>query len=243
MSAGTDVHPHNRFHGEEWHTPKGRLIREVVFGMNDGLVTTIAFVAGLTHFDDARVVVLAGCAEMIAGAVSMGFGSYISTKSQRDFFRAEIAREKREIRDTPDHEADEARQIYTEMGFTPDEVEIIVRRLRANPKLFLEMMKRHELGISDEHLDPPLKSAVAMGIAFVLGAIPPLVPYLFIAHLHTALAVALALSLASMFAIGAGRTRVTRRPFFRSGMEGVAFGVTATAIGYLGGLATTALLH
>lgn len=241
--AVADVHPQKRFHGEEWHTPKGRLIREVVFGMNDGLVTTIAFVAGLTHFDDSRLIVYAGAAEMIAGAVSMAFGSYLSTKSQREFFQAEIAREKHEIKEMPEHEAEEARQIYSELGFKPDEVEMIVKRLRANPKLFLEMMKRHELGISDEHLESPMRNAIAMGIAFVFGAIPPLVPYFFIANLHTALAVAIALSLAAMFAIGAGRTRITKRPFLKSGFEGVAFGVAATIVGYAGGLAAAAILR
>ena len=240
---GASVHPHKRFHGEDWHTPKGRAIREVVFGMNDGLVTTIAFVAGVSgSLADPRLVVLAGVAEMIAGAVSMGVGSYISTKSQGDFFASEIARERREIREMPEHELAEARQIYSELGFAPDEVEMIVRRLEKNPKLFLRLMLRDELGIVEETFENPLRNAVIMGGAFVLGAIPPLVPFFFASDARVALPWAMALSLLAMFAIGAGRTRVTNRRFLVSGLEGVAFGLAATLVGWLGGVAVGRLL-
>lgn len=239
MTAGTDDAPHalKHFHDEEWHTPKGRAIREVVFGMNDGLVTTIAFVAGASKtLADTHLVLLAGVAGMVAGAVSMGMGAYLSTKSQRDFFSSEIAREKREIRETPDHEADEAREIYEDLGFEPDEVEMIVKRLRANPALFLKMMMRDELGIVDEHLENPLRNSLTMGIAFFVGALPPLIPYVFVKDARQALIAAAALSLVAMFAIGAGRTRVTKGHLLLSGLEGIAFGAAAAAVGWLGGV-------
>ena len=91
-------HPHKRYHDEDWHTPKGRQIREVVFGMNDGLVSTVGFVAGVTgSIKDSRIVFLTGMAAIVAGAVSMFLGAYLASKSQKEFFEMEIAREKREI--------------------------------------------------------------------------------------------------------------------------------------------------
>ena len=75
-----------RHHHEEWHTPKGRAIREIIFGMNDGLVTTIGFLAGVTgSIAESRYIRLAGLAEIVAGAISMALGAYLATKSQRDF--------------------------------------------------------------------------------------------------------------------------------------------------------------
>src|SRR3989338_2200012 len=92
-----------KYHNEDWHTPKGRQIREVVFGMNDGLVSTVGFVAGVTgSINESRVVFLTGMAAITAGAVSMFLGAYLASKSQREFFEKDIAREKREIIESPD---------------------------------------------------------------------------------------------------------------------------------------------
>ena len=77
-------------HSEDWHTPKGRFIREVMFGVNDGVVSTIGFVAGATGaLMQTRVVLLAGVAAVVAGALAMGIGAYLASKSQRDFFESE----------------------------------------------------------------------------------------------------------------------------------------------------------
>ena len=87
-----------RHHHEDWHTPKGRAIREIIFGMNDGLVTTIGFLAGVTgSISQGRYILLAGMAEVVAGAVSMGIGAYLATKSQQEFFHSETEQEKWEI--------------------------------------------------------------------------------------------------------------------------------------------------
>src|SRR5437660_4224179 len=105
-------------HHEEWHTPQGRLIREVVFGANDGLVTLIGFVAGVTGaLSTTRPIILASEALIVAGSVSMGIGAYLSSKAQRDYFEHEIAREKWEIEHMPDMEVTEVREHYQAMGF------------------------------------------------------------------------------------------------------------------------------
>src|SRR3990167_15017 len=122
-----------KFHDEDWHTPKGRQIREVVFGMNDGLVSTVGFVAGVTgSIKDSRIVFLTGMAAIVAGAVSMFLGAYLASKSQKEFFEMEIAREKREIIESPDKERQEIRDIFTDHGFTEDEVEMIVHRVTSD---------------------------------------------------------------------------------------------------------------
>src|SRR3989304_516073 len=132
-SAATETSPGpyasiKNFHGEEWHTLKGRAIREIIFGCNDGLVTTLGFLAGVTgsllHKD---MILLAATAEIVAGAFSMSTGAYISSKSQREFYEKEISRERREIEEDPQHEKDEIRQIYKERGFSDEEITILIR--------------------------------------------------------------------------------------------------------------------
>jgi VIT1/CCC1 family predicted Fe2+/Mn2+ transporter len=113
-------------HHELWHMPRGRAIREVIFGMNDGLITTLCFLAGVSSaITHGGVVVLAGLAEVMAGALSMALGAYLSTKAQREFFAQEIAHERREIEEFPDYEREEIRVIYRERGFSDEEIDIL----------------------------------------------------------------------------------------------------------------------
>src|SRR2546429_171561 len=97
--------PLKRFQDEAWHPPQGRLVREVIFGLNDGVISTIGFLAGVTAtLSDVRTIALGGIAAAIAGAVAMGVGAFVSSKSQRAFFQAEIAREAWEIENMPEEE-------------------------------------------------------------------------------------------------------------------------------------------
>ncbi len=220
-------------HVEDWHTPKGRAIREVIFGMNDGLVTTIGFLAGVTgSIAQSRYILLAGMAEIVAGAISMALGAYLATKSQREFFHSEIEREKWEIEKMPEKEAQEIREIYGGMGFTRPEQEMIVNRVTSDKDLLLRFMKREELGLFDEHLDEPVHVAATMGCSFAAGALPPIVPYFFMSEARTAIWAAVLVSVAFLFVVGAAKTRLTKANPLRSGLETMGLGVAACGIGY-----------
>lgn len=231
------VHPLKKYHDESWHTPEGRAIREIVFGMNDGMVTTIGFIAGVTGtLANTLYILLAAIAGLVAGAISMFFGAYLSTKSQKEFFEKEIEREKREIKEMPDKEREEIREIYTEMGFKENEVEMIVNRVTSDEKLWIRFMLREELGIIEEQIDPPLKTASIMGISFLVGAFPPLIPYFFINEVWKAFYLALGISVVVLFGIGVGKTYVTGTKWYKSGLEILTIGSFAVVIGYLIGL-------
>lgn len=222
-------HPH-----EDWHTPKGRAIREIIFGVNDGLVTTIGFLAGVTSsIAQARYILLAGIAEIVAGAISMALGAYLATKSQREFFHSEIEQEKWEIEKMPEKEAQEIREIYGDMGFTRPEQEMIVNRVTSDKDIMLRFMKREELGLFDEHLDDPVGVALTMGLSFLAGALPPIVPYFFIGDPHAAIWVAVLLSVVFLFSVGVAKTRLTKVKPLRSGLETTILGVVACGIGYI----------
>lgn len=233
-----------KFHGEEWHTPKGRAIREIVFGTNDGLVTTIGFIAGVTGaIADSNLILLAGLAEMFAGAISMFFGAYISSKSQREFFEKEISRERREIEESPEEEKDEMRIIYKDMGFNDEEANLIVSRITKDKNFWLKIMVREELGIMVEEMENPISIGSIMGVSFILGAIPPLLPFIFMDNAVAALKVAVPISLGTMFLIGMAKTRITKTNWAKSGLEMLAIGSTAAVVGYaLGKLASHFIL-
>jgi vacuolar iron transporter family protein len=220
-------------HSEDWHTPKGRFIREVMFGMNDGLVSTIGFVAGATGaLMQARVVLLAGIASVVAGALSMGIGAYLASKSQRDFFESEKERERREIEEVPELERKEIRDIFTKLGFLKDEVEMIVNRVTSDKALWVRFMMREELGILEESFDNPVTVGFLMAGAYVVGGIAPLLPYLVMEDVLLALKVAVAVSLVFLFIIGTGTTILTKQPWLKSGMEVMLLGSLAAGIGF-----------
>jgi len=228
-----------RHHHEDWHTPKGRAIREIIFGMNDGLVTTIGFLAGVTgSISQGRYILLAGMAEVVAGAVSMGIGAYLATKSQQEFFHSETEQEKWEIENMPEKEAEEIRDIYGKMGFTPSEQDMIVNRVTSDKELLLRFMKREELGLIDEHRDDPVQVALTMGGSFFVGCLPPIIPYFFLGDPHSAIWVAILFSVVFLFLAGAAKTRLTKVKPLRSGLETMILGILASSVGYgLGWLA------
>lgn len=234
---GKKEEPENRlkkYHDEDWHTPKGRQIREVVFGMNDGLVSTVGFIAGVTGaIGESRLVFLSGMAAIMAGAVSMFIGAYIASKSQREFFEKEIARERREIIENPEKEREEIREIFQDHGFTEDEVEMIVHRVTQDKDRWVKFMMRDELGIIDENFDNPLKVGFLMGMSFIIGGLPLIFPYIFIVNSLSALKVTIAIAIIVLFGIGIGKTILTRTSWWKSSIEVVLLGSLAAGIGYI----------
>jgi len=228
--------PLKRFHKEAWHTPHGRLIREVIFGLNDGVISTIGFLAGVTaSMGDVRAIALGGLAAAFAGALAMGMGAYVSSKSQRRFFEAEIAREAWEIENMPDHEREEIREIYGKLGFAPEEIDVIVRRVTSNPELWLRFMSREELGLAEETFDPPVQIAAVTGFSYLAGALLTLVPYFFHHAPQPTLAMAASLAVATLLVIGAAKTWLTKENPLTASLELAGLGVLACAVGLVVG--------
>ena len=222
---------------EAWHSPKGRRVREVVFGMNDGVISTISFLLGVVGaFASHQAVLVSGLAEVLAGTISMFFGGYLSTKSQQEFFEHEIAREKREIEEMPGRERDEIRQIYRAKGFHDEkELDLVVQRITADKKIWLKCMMEEELGLILESMDSPFKVGAFLGASFLVGGFIPLVPFIFLDTV-LALKTSLVFTGSALFLLGGIKTAITRRPWIKSGLEVLLIGVFAAAAGYLIGL-------
>jgi vacuolar iron transporter family protein len=219
--------------GESWHEPLGRVLREIVFGMNDGLISQLGFVAGVSGaLEVTGPIVAAGLAALVAGTVSMAIGGYVSAKAQREFYESEIRREVHEMATMPEHETEEVRQLYRAKGFEGAELDRIVKHITANRDVWLKVMMEEELGLFPEHETHPLVSSAFIGCSFALGALIPLLPYFFLAP-GLSLAVAVALSMLTLFGIGAAKARLTHRPWLPSGLEIMGFGLVAAVVGYV----------
>lgn len=217
---------------ESWHSPKGRAVREVVFGMHDGLITTIGFLSGVNAANASlRVIVISGLAEAFAQTLSMGFGACLSTKSEREFYQREIARERLEIETAPEKGRDEIRQIYRSKGFPEDEVEMVVARVTANKELWLKEMMMEELGLIEKRFDDPLKVGLLIGASSFVGAFLPILPYFFL-ELRWAFTGSVAMAAAALFATGAGKTLLTKKAWWSSGLEMVGIGLLVSVAGY-----------
>jgi VIT1/CCC1 family predicted Fe2+/Mn2+ transporter len=225
------VHPRD-YHGETWHSEYGSVLREAVFGINDGLVSMLGIVAGVTASGLGHLhVVMAALVAAIAATVSMALGSYLSTRSQNDFFASEVERERRELEEMPEHEMAEIDEIYSGYGFAPDEVAIFKRRFAQNHELWLEFMLRDELGIMREQSEHPVRNAAIMAAAVLLGSLPPVLPYLLLRSTHGALELAFVLSGAAAFALGVLKSRLAKGTWWGSGLMFLAVAAVAATVG------------
>ncbi len=226
---------------EEWHSPKGKIIREVIYGATDGIVTSLGFVIGvLGALQDSRIILITGIAGASAGALSMGFSAYISSKSQAEFFLAEIKRESREMAEMPDKEREEIRKIYRAKGFKGDELELVVKRITSNPAVWLRCMMEEELGLIVEAFDTPWIIGAITAVSYVAGAFLPIIPYA-VRSPSSAFPWSLAVSVCALFALGAGKTMLTKTSPWKSGFEMMGIGLISAFVGYLIGSLTGTL--
>ena len=216
---------------EAWHrSGQSGTLRATVFGANDGLVSNLSLVMGVAGAsNDNHFIVVAGIAGLLAGAFSMAAGEYISMQSQRELFERQIALEREEMRVMPDIEEQELAQIYRAKGLSRADAGRIAASLMADPQRALDTKVREELGLDPNELGSPWGAAASSFLAFGVGAMVPLLPFLLTTG-TPALVAALVLSFVSLFAVGAAVSMLTGRGFLFSGGRQVAIGAAAAAV-------------
>jgi VIT1/CCC1 family predicted Fe2+/Mn2+ transporter len=222
-------------HTEQVHAAGGSWVRDLMLGLNDGLVASFAVTSGIAGaFSSSHIVVMAGLAEMLGGTVSMGLAGFISTRSEIEFHQSEIERERDEIRKWPDRERDEIRGIYRGKGFSGELLDRIVGHITADKERWANVMMREELGFASDSFDPPFKSALTVGGSYLAGAAVPVIPYLLTDPAGGVIASAVA-TVIVLFTVGAAKTIITSRSWWRSGLESMMTGVVAAAVTYTAG--------
>nr|WP_296073066.1 VIT1/CCC1 transporter family protein [uncultured Actinoplanes sp.] len=208
----------------------GGWLRAATFGAMDGLVTNIALIAGVGGGGVGRhALILSGVAGLVAGAISMGLGEYTSVRTQNEQVAAELAKERYELEVNPDGEAEELVAAWTARGLPIELARQVADVLKANPEQALRVHAQEELGVVPDELPSPWTAAWSSFCCFAVGALVPLISYLFGSD---ELWLALGIGGAGLFAAGAVVARFTQRPWWRGGVRQLALGAAAAAATY-----------
>jgi VIT1/CCC1 family predicted Fe2+/Mn2+ transporter len=244
IDTRTRIHDHHLPDATAPHeTAANSVLRPVVFGANDGLVSNLALVMGVAGANpEPSVIVLAGIAGLIAGAFSMGVGEYISVQSQRELLDYQVAFQRKQLREAPAQEREILRRIYRDRGFSPEEADRFVEAVFDEPDHAVRLLIFEEVGLDERSIGSPIAAAVGSFLAFTSGAFVPLLPYL-VASGSPAFAASLSFSLVALALLGVGISRLTRRPTFYSALRQVLLGGVAAAVTYaVGSLIGTTVL-
>ncbi|KAJ3293258.1 hypothetical protein HDU79_000553 [Rhizoclosmatium sp. JEL0117] len=230
-------HDHNHDHNHiEPHFTAPELIRDMIIGLSDGLTVPFALSAGLSGLGDSRLVVLAGISELVAGAISMGIGGYLSSKSEMDHWTAEEAREWAEVVRVPEVEEQEVVDVFEEFGMGRSELGPLLKRFREDPALWVQFMMRFELGLEKPDASRVWISAGVIGGSYFMGGLVPLIPYMIVPNSRNALIVSISATLVVLFVFGYVKARVLGVPrviqsaiemtLLGAGAAGAAFGIS-----------------
>jgi VIT1/CCC1 family predicted Fe2+/Mn2+ transporter len=216
---------------EPWHrTDRSGTLRAAVFGVNDGLVSNASLVMGFAGSGAASTVILfAGLAGLLAGAFSMAAGEYISMRSQREAYQREISLEAQELREDPEAEAEELALIYRAKGLDSEQAKLVAAEIMKDREVALNTMAREELGLDPDELGSPWSAAISSLLAFALGAVVVVLPYLFGSG-RAALICAIAMAALALFAVGAAIGVLNGRGAWRSGARQLLVGGTAALL-------------
>ena len=217
--------------GERWRIAAIGRIREVVFGAQDGLISTLALVTALAVSDIGNTAVLVGgLAGALAGMVSMATGTYLGSKAEQDIQNAEIAREAREMEEHPAEELAELVVLYQREGLSFSEAKGVAEHIAADKDLWLRTLVEKELGLSPEMTSRPTKDALIMGAAFIPAAIIPVLPYFFIDG-KVAIGASVAATLVGLFGLGLSKGRIVRKSPLLQGLEILLIGAASAGLG------------
>ena len=217
----------------EFHFLASDTVRDVVIGMSDGLTVPFALAAGLTGAAiGGSVIVTAGLAEIAAGAVAMGLGGYLAARTDAEHYRAEYRRELRETEETPDEERREVRQILTEQGLDRATADTVVEALSRDRHRWVDFMMRFELGLEKPDAARAPASALTIGLSYMVGGLIPLLPYMLVRDIGTALWASIALTLVALAVFGGVKGTLTGGKALRSALQTMVIGGIAAAVAF-----------
>jgi VIT1/CCC1 family predicted Fe2+/Mn2+ transporter/rubrerythrin len=220
---------------ERWRIAAFSRIREVVFGAQDGLLSTVALVtavAAAVTGDSTTFVLVAGLAAALAGMISMGTGTFLGARAQLDLQRSEIEKEAKELQEHPAEELAELVSLYQREGMSLREARDLAEHIASDKDLWLRTLVEKELGISMDTTSNPLKDALAMSCAFILAAMIPILPYFFLDR-ALAIPVSIGVALAGLFALGYGKGKLVQKSPIVQGFEILVIGSIAAGLAFL----------
>ena len=209
----------------------GSRLRDLILGGQDGLVNVLGVTLGVaTATNDLKIILIAALAATFAESISMGAVAYTSFKAEKDFYDAEVKREKKEIKEKPGEEKEEIRTIYANLGFTGALLNKIVSHITKNKKRWLDVMVKQELKLSPSKISP-MNSALVVGFSALAGSFVPILPFFFL-PISVAVWTSIIVSTIVLFIAGIYKAKITVGNPLKSGIELAVIGILAALAGY-----------
>lgn len=224
-------------HTEHAHgSTGGKYLGDIVYGANDGIITTFAVVSGAAGASLAPgVVIILGLASLIADSISMGLSNYLAIKSRLEYERAERAREEHEIEAFPAEERAEVIKVLESWHIPETHLPVVLESITKDKKRWVDFMMREELGIIEDDSTSAVRHGLITTVSFLGAGILPLLPFLFTTTTTHAFTVSLGATGVALFAVGASRSLVTQMNWLKSGLEMLLVGTLAAASAYIVG--------
>ncbi len=224
-------HPHTTH--QEQHLRSSATISDIVIGMADGLTVPFALAAGLSGaVASSTLVVTAGIAEIVAGSIAMGLGGYLAGRTEADHYESERRREIAEVETVPEREKEEVRQAFADMGLSPALQTVVADELSKDKTKWVDFMMKYELGLDEPDPNRATKSALTIGVSYVVGGLVPLAPYFLISKPHEALLYSCCVTLVCLFVFGYFKSKVTGQPPVAGAIKVMLIGALAAAAAF-----------
>ena len=197
----------------ETHLSSSAMLQDIVIGLSDGLTVPFALAAGLSGaVASSSLVITAGLAEVVAGSIAMGLGGYLAGRTEVEHYAVELAREHQEVRELPEVERHEVKELLAEMGLSPATQEVAMRELTADPEQWVKFMMKYELGLEEPDARQAPKSAVTISGAYAVGGLIPLSAYFLTSTPAQGLLWSAVITLVCLLIFGYFKSRITGQP-------------------------------
>ena len=219
-------------HREE-HLRSSDFISDIVIGMSDGLTVPFALAAGLSGaVANSSLIVTAGIAEVVAGSIAMGLGGYLAGRTEVDHYESERRRETGEVDTVPEREKEEVREVFADMGLSSVLQTAIADELAKDKTKWVDFMMKYELGLDEPDPNRATKSALTIGLAYVVGGLVPLSPYFLIVRPQEALLYSIGITLVCLFIFGYFKAKVTGQPPVGGAIKVMLIGAAAASAAF-----------
>lgn len=228
----THLH-HDPQHHREEHFQQSEAVRDIVIGMADGLTVPFALAAGLSGaVSDTHIIVTAGLAEIVAGSIAMGLGGYLAGKTEVEHYDSELKREYRECVTHYDTERKEVMEILGQYGLSKQSQELVMNEMEKDTDKWVEFMMRFELGLEKPDPARARKSAMNIGLSYVVGGIIPLTAYMFTDDTHKGLLYSSIITVLCLMVFGYFKSKITGQLPLKGALRTAVIGVIAAGAAY-----------
>ena len=218
----------------EHHLRSSDTIRDIVIGMSDGLTVPFALAAGLSGAGSTSgIVVTAGIAEIVAGSIAMGLGGFLAGRTEADHYRSELQREYEEVERVPEQEKAEVKEVFATFGLSAALQDEVANEMAKDKDKWVDFMMRYELGLEKPEANRASRSALTIGVSYIVGGIIPLSPYFFINESQTALYYSCGITMICLFVFGYFKSKVTGQPLLSGALKVLFIGALAAAAAFL----------